>query len=79
MASMLALLAPQEPHVYVMVQVFLLHSTVLVELLVLKVLHGIEDGDRLETDGAGREIIMAELALNVFQACLRFIKFFVRN
>ena len=56
---MLTRLAPQEPTIHPMVQVFLRLSTVLECLLPFVLVHGVENCDWSEADGAGGKFVIA--------------------
>ena len=51
MSAGLARLAPEQPLVNPMIQVFLRQRTILERLLLLELVHGVQDGDWAETDG----------------------------
>lgn len=73
MAAVLASLAPEEPHVDIVVQVFLWLCAVLVDLLSLEVIHSVEYGNWLEANGTGGYLVAAVLAPRILHVCVVFV------
>ena len=80
MTTMLARLAPEKPHVDIMVQIFLRLRTILIDLLPRVFIHGIENRDGLEADCTRRQLVAAMLTKRTLDVRLVLvIHFFLRK